>query len=284
MIIDFHTHTFPEAICKKAVETLGVTGHVAYFADGSESALREMMHTSGVRYAINLPVMTKVEQVTRVNNALIQRQEEMFRQGIITFGGLHPDMESSKEEIRRLKESGIKGVKLHPAFQRTHINDIRYKRLIDAASEAGLITLVHCGLDVGFPGENYAPVPELIELIEEVQPEKLVLAHMGGWQTWDEVETYLAGAPVWMDTSFSLGAVCPRTGDVIESGYRHNLSGETFARLARKHGTDRILFGTDYPWSRQMSYIDLVRATPLDAEEKEDILFRNAENLLRLAM
>lgn len=262
------------------IETLSRTGHIRYYTDASCEDLIGSMKRAGIDYAVNLPVMTRADQVVRVNDDLIRKREQMLQSGIITFGGLHPAFDDYWAELRRLKEHGIRGVKLHPAFQGTDISDISYKRLIGAISDAGLICLLHCGKDAGFQDHDYASVPQLLELIRDVQPEKLVLAHMGGWQNWDDVERDLAGAPVWMDTAYCFGAVSYREGEENLLPYRENLSRERFTKLVRQHGTDRVLFATDCPWSDQKAYVDFMESTDLHAEEKEKIFAANAMKLL----
>ena len=280
MIIDFHAHTFPSKISGRVIENLSRTGHIRYFTDASCEALAESMHRAGIACAVNLPVMTRADQVVKVNDDLLRKQETMYRSGILTFGGLHPAFEDYRAELRRLKEHGIRGVKLHPAFQGMDVSDIAFKRLIGAISDEGLICLLHCGKDAGFQDHDYASVPQLLELIRDVQPEKLVLAHMGGWQNWDDVERDLAGAPVWMDTAYCFGAVSYREGEEELLPYRENLSRERFTKLVRQHGTDRVLFATDCPWSDQKAYVDFMDSTDLHAEEKEKIFAANAMKLL----
>lgn len=70
--------------------------------------------------------------------------------------------------------------------------------------------VIHSGIDIGYPAENFAPVSEVLQVIREVQPPRLVLAHMGSWQAWDQVKKELAGAPVWFDTAYALGAIEPK--------------------------------------------------------------------------
>lgn len=280
MIIDFHTHTFPKSISLKALESLSINGHVKYFTDGTVEKLEAGMKEYGVDYSVNLPVMTKESQVSSVNDNLIRQKDELFEKGIITFGGLHPLFENYRDEIKKLAAAGIKGIKLHPAFQGMQINDIAYKRVIAAISEAGMVTITHCGLDVGFMDHNYATVKELIDLIDDVKPEKLVLAHMGGWQAWDEVCSDLAGAKVWLDTAYSLGPVNPRPGDEEKMLLKYNLDEAGFTKIVRKHGAENIVFATDSPWAMQGEYISFVNNTELTDEEKNCIFSKNAMKLL----
>lgn len=283
IIVDFHTHTFPDAVAHRAMEAMSDAAHLKYYSEATVAGLKETMERSGVHWSVNLPVMTRVDQVEKVNESLIRQNEALRQKGIITFGGLHPDDANFRREIRRLKENGIPGVKMHPAYQGRHVNDIAYKRIFEALSEEGLIILLHTGLDIGFPEDNYAQVPELLEVIREVQPEKMVLAHMGGWQGWDMVEKDLAGAPVWLDTGFSFGTITPKAGQEKELLVNRNLDEGQFVSLVRKHGADRVLFATDFPWTDQKEYVGFIRQCGLTENECAAVLGSNALKLLGMA-
>ncbi len=284
LIIDFHTHTFPDKISEGVLAKLSKLSHTQYFTNGSVSGLLASMEEACVSYSVNLPVMTDAKQVEKVNGALIAEKDMLFSKGIITFGGMHPDYVAYKKELLHLKEHGILGIKVHPAYQNTDIDDIRMLRIIDAASELGLIVLTHAGIDIGIYDPNYTSVRQILNVINQVHPPKLVLAHMGNWACWDDVEQYLCGAPVWFDTAFAIG---PITQDQAKSGtpyLQSNLSAEAFVRIVRKHGADKILFATDSPWESQKDYVGRVEAMPLDKTEKDLIFSGNAVKLLGLPL
>ncbi len=282
MLIDFHTHLFPAHLSAGIVEQLSRFGHVAYFTDASEPQLAASMKKNGIGLSVNLPVMTRPDQVVSVNDSLLRNREAWLSDGILSFGGMHPDYADYRAEFRRLKEAGVKGVKFHPAYQRTVVSDLRYERMAGALSELGMICIFHCGQDVGYPERDYASVKDLLKLIADVQPEKLVLAHMGGWENWDEVGRSLAGAPCWLDTAYSMGPVNHRKGEEALVPYDTTLDAEHFVRLARKHGTDRVLFATDSPWADQGAYVKFLRECGLTEEEQERIGGANAAELLGL--
>ena len=104
-------------------------------------------------------------------------------------------------------------------------------------------------------------------MIHDVQPDRLILAHMGGYRRWDEVEEYLVGEHVWFDTAAVLGEI----------------PDDQFVRIVRRQGADRILFGTDSPWAGQKEYVRYLRDLPLTEEEKLKILRLNALDLLGLS-
>ncbi len=282
MIIDFHTHTFPARISADVLAKLSRLSHTKYFTNGSVPDLTASMEEASIDYSVNLPVMTSAEQVEKVNGALIADRDRLFEQGIITFGGMHPGYGDYKKELIRLKENGILGIKIHPAYQSTEIDDIRMMRIIDAASDLGLIVLTHAGIDIGIYDHNYTSVQQVLKIIDEVHPPKFVLAHMGGWGCWEDVERDLLGAPVWFDTAFAIGPITP---DDAKSGVPYlntNLSEDAFMRIVRKHGADQILFATDSPWESQKDYVARIEAMPLNKEEKEMIFSGNARKLLHI--
>ncbi len=283
MIIDFHVHTFPDAISANVLAKLSRMSHTEYFTDGSVDGLTASMKEASVDYSVNLPVMTRPDQVEKVNSALIQQKEALARQGILTFAGMHPDFDNYKQELLRIQQNGIPGIKIHPAYQNTAIDDIRMMRIIDQASALGLIVLTHAGVDIGIYDRNYASVGQILKVIDEVHPAKLVLAHMGNWGCWQDVERDLAGADVWLDTAFAIGPITP---DRAHSGTPYlsdNLSDDAFVRIVNKHGADKILFATDSPWESQKDYVQRVDRQKLTPRQKELIFSANAAKLLGLA-
>lgn len=319
MIIDFHTHIFPDRIAEKTIQTLSSVSQIRPSTDGTSHGLSQSMSRAGIDLSINLPVLTTPEQTDKVNDSLLRSREQMLDKGILSFGGMHPGYTAFKEKLHTLAREGVKGIKLHPAYQRTDLDDPVMMRIIDAASEYGLIVLVHSGLDIGIPGHNYSDIPMILRVIEEVHPEKLVLAHMGGWKNWKDVGKYIAGAPVWLDSAFAMGRIdkkessrpedCPlpetqaleqvknntdgmnaisqwipesepAAGRNPEDDDFYNMTADSFLSLCQKHGTDRILFATDCPWADQKAYVDAFRSLPFTEEEKNAILGENALKLL----
>ncbi len=284
MIIDFHTHTFPEKISIKVMDKLSRVSGAVPDTIGSIPALAESMQNAGIDYSINLPVMTSPNQVVSVNTGLIKEKQDMLRDGIITFGGIHPDFIDYKTELRRLKKEGILGIKIHPAYQNMDLDDIRMMRIIAYASELGLIVLTHAGYDIGIYDHNYASVAHILKILKEVQPEKFVLAHMGNWAFWNEVESDLAGAPVWFDSAFSIGPIRQRQDGGIYPYNNIVLGDEDFLRLARKHGMDKILFATDCPWQGQKKYVERFQNIGLTKEEQRLFFAENAVKLFGVSL
>ena len=281
MIIDLHTHTFPDAIASDAVRSLRAASHTRAFSDGTLGGLKRSMSDAGIDVSVILPVATKARQVPHINDAAIRISEMSGSTGLISFGCAHPDQDDPLPELKRLRAAGIRGVKLHPPYQGVRFDDPRYLRILDAAGQEGLIVTIHAGLDIGLPDARYA-MPEMIRAaLDHTGPVTLVLAHMGGWRCWDDLDC-LPGTGVYLDTSFSLGTLAP-IDDTYHTGEKRKLlDPERFTALCRAFGTDHILFGTDSPWADQGSAKRDIEDLPLSAKEKASILGGNAAPLLGL--
>ena len=262
MIIDFHTHIFPEKIAKGTLDFLSSVCHTRPYTDGTYEGLKASGEEAGVDISVALPIVTKPSQFESINRFAAGYQDGP----VLSFGGIHPDSGNYKEQLREIKAMGMKGIKLHPDYQEIYFNDIRCKRIVDFASELGLIVSVHAGEDPKCPDDIHCTVQMAAELIEEVQPEKLVLAHFGGNRQWDEVEEYLVGRHVYFDTGVVFGQIAD----------------EQFIRIMRAHGSDKVLFATDSPWAGQKEFVDYLKTMDITEEEKNLILGENARKLLGL--
>lgn len=277
MVIDFHTHTYPDKIAAKTVELLAGRSGTNPHSDGTFVGLEENMEKRHVDMSVILPVATSAKQYRHINELAAAENEEFDKTHIWSFGGIHPDNENYKEILRDIADKGLKGIKLHPDYQGAFFNDIRYKRIISYATELGLIVVTHAGQDIGLPDVVHCTPAMAEEVLDEVKPDKLVLAHMGGWQMWQEVLDRLCGRDVYLDTAFSYGDIDYRN----DVPHRFRLmDSDMFRAIVDRHGSDRILFGTDSPWSDQEQSVRDIEALGLGSDDEKNIFESNARRLL----
>ena len=200
----------------------------------------------------------------------------------MSFGGIHPDNNNYREILRNLAEHNTPGVKLHPVFQQINFDDIRYLRIIECACENNLIILAHAGYDASFPGADFAAPVRIRHVYDHIQPDKLVLAHMGGWDCFDEAREVLAGCKVYLDTAYTLSPMRSENGDIVATEQYKPMSREQFMRFVKICGADHILFGSDSPWTDIKESMELVRESGLNPTEIKAILGGNAARLLNL--
>ena len=262
MIIDFHTHIFPERIAEKALPMLSrASGGVNPCGNATADGMLEIMDSAGVDKAVILNIATNPHQQKSVNDFAISF---VGNERIIPFGSVHPDSEDALEELERLKENGIKGVKLHPDYQKFFVDEDRMLPIYEKIAELGLICVFHSGIDIGYPEPVHCTPERLKRVLKSFGSSPVVAAHLGGYLMFEEVLKHFTGTGVYIDTSFSYGTVPPDFAKEIISSI----------------GADRVLFGTDMPWSSPENELRFIDSLGLDADSKEKILSDNAKRLL----
>lgn len=274
MIIDIHTHTFPDKIADKTIagmekEILKGQGFaVKHERVATVLGLIDSTVSAGIDLSVVCPVATNIAQPEKINKISAKYNEKSQDTKIFFFGAIHPDCENYKEIIDDIVAMDLKAIKLHPDYQKTYFDDEKYIRLMDYAANKGLGIIVHAGEDVGLPEKVHCTPDMVLNVWRHIQPEKLILAHMGGWRMWDEVEEKLIGLPFFMDTAVALNKKFPV-----------KLSNEQFLRMVRNHGSDKIIFGTDTPWYDQKQALMDLDEIDFNDNEKVQILGENANNL-----
>lgn len=266
MIIDFHTHVFPDKIAGRTIALLSEKGGIPPFSDGTVAGLVKRMEEGGVDIAVALPVLTSPSQFDSVNRFAAELNES-FRgkdRRIISFAGIHPRCDDIEGKMRLIKDTGFLGVKIHPDYQGTFIDDEGYVRIVRCASELDLIVVTHAGVDAAYPDTVHCPPDRALRLIRRAPHSKLVLAHLGGNEMANEVIGTLAGEDVYLDTAYVL----------------RGTARETFLRILEKHGSDKILFATDSPWSDVRGDVEILKAFGLDEADESRIFYENAAKLL----
>lgn len=274
MIIDFHTHVYPDAMADRIMAALGSVPGVQGHTDGTLAGLLESMNTAGIDRSVILPVNTRKGQfdsITKFALAINERYDNL-----ISFGGIHPDDDDPEEKLQYLKTLGFRGIKIHPDYTETFIDDSRYIRIITAAQRLGLTVVTHAGKDPAYeiihcpPDKGRAMLDRVRELTGFTEP-FFVFAHLGGNRLLSDVERYLVGQNCYIDISCSFS----------DLGRFSDAADEDIVRVIRMHGADKILFATDSPWNEQKAYVERFKSLPgLTDREKELILGKNAAKLL----
>ena len=264
MIIDFHTHIYPEPSAEKTLSAVKTRAGISCFSDGTRQGLVRSMDKAGIDCSVVCSVATKPEMVESTHQWL----ESIRNRRIMPFATTHPARLTVFEGVQSLKKRGFKGFKLHPDYQGFFVDEKRVYPFYEAAQSEGMIILFHAGLDRGLPDPIHSTPQRLAKVHKEFPSLRMVVAHMGGEAVFDETERYLLGRDIFMDTSFVLRVMPPR---VLE-------------RFVKKHPAERILFGSDSPWTDQGEELRFLMSLPyLNGEEKEKIAGRNAAQLLDLA-
>lgn len=262
MIIDFHTHCFPDTLAGRVIPMLASEAGIHAHLSGTVPSLLASMRDTGIDYSVMLQIATKPSQNHSVNTWAIERNEP----GIIPFGSVHPRGDDWKSELDRLAAAGIKGIKFHPEYQQFYVDDDFMLPVYDHLNALGLIAVFHAGVDVGKAPPVHSTPRHFARILDRLPKGRTVLAHMGGWKSWDEVEDVLVGSHLIFDTSFCDGFIDP----------------EQMQRIIRTHGAGHFVMGSDSPWDSQASAIATIRKLGLDTAAEGAILGENAARLLGL--
>lgn len=264
LIIDAHAHIFPNKIAEKAVAGIGsfYNGLEMHCAGTAEDLIRSGAE-AGITKFIVQSVATVPEQVESINN-FISRAVKKYPDNFIGFAAMHPDYPDIEKETDRAVSLGLRGVKLHPDFQRFCIDDLKAMKIYEAA-EGRLPVLIHTG-DSRYQWSKPARLAKVLETFPKLD---VIAAHFGGWSEWDSAVSVLGGQKygnLWTDCSSSLYAMSP----------------ERAKQIIDLYGADRVLFGTDYPMWTAEEELKRFSKLPLTKREREMILYENAKNLLKL--
>jgi uncharacterized protein len=251
VIIDAHTHIWPDKIAHLALGGNTVPGLVAR-GDGTVGGLMGDMGDSGVDISCCLAIANESRHVHRVNEFVAGIADEKR----IPFGTVHVEL-SVEENLESLRSNGLKAVKIHPLFQRFALDDKRLWEILDAfGDEFAVITHVGEGGDAF---TNSLSNPRMIRDIVQAFPDlRLMACHFGGYKILDDADEVLAGLDVVLETSWppSLTTLRP----------------ERVRDLIRRHGAERIVFGSDWPMTSPGEEIRAVEGLGLTDDETKSVL------------
>ncbi|MCL2014286.1 MAG: amidohydrolase family protein [Oscillospiraceae bacterium] len=264
MVVDFHTHIFPDELAPKAIEVLcgEIDNLYPPVSDGTKSGLLKNMDEWAIDISVVLPVVTKQTQTKRANEWSASVRSER----LIPFGGIYPHTDDYKSDIDFAAELGLKGLKFHAEYQNFILDDKHMLKIYDYALSKGLILLHHGGFDPAFKPPFKSTPAKFLNVAKAMRGGVIIASHLGGHDQWDDVEQILAGSGIYLDTSM---------------GFEY-FSRDQFLRIVKKHGADKILFGSDAPWSNACTEIEHLKSMPLAQEDIEAILSGNAKRILKI--
>jgi len=272
MIIDFHAHAFPDNLANKAITLLTESIDKLYLpvSDGTVAGLLNRMDEWDIDMSVVLPIVTKQSQTVSLNEWAAKVQAE-YPGRLACFGSIFPHTDDYKRDIDFIASLGLRGLKFHVEYQNFILDDWKMLKIYDYALSKDLIILHHAGFDPAFP-EPFKSNPKMFarvmsHIADEMRGGVIVAAHLGGHAQWDDVEEYLCGSGIYLDTSM---------------GFEYFSKGQ-FLRILKKHGADKILFASDAPWSNAGSEIEHIKSLPLTEVEKDAVLGGNAGRILGMS-
>lgn len=258
-VIDMHTHVYPDPIAMKAARSIRNYYHLGENMDGTVSTLLERGTAAGVTNYLILPVAVKPEHVHHINQFT---QQQIREHACFTgFGTIHLDMENLMEEVERIPQIGLKGIKLHPDCQHFNIDDPRLFPVYEAV-QGKLPMMIHLG-DERY---DYSHPARLRKVLQEFPNLQVCAAHFGGHTMYETAKEYLSDTNCILDISSTLMFLDKKTAE----GYVNH------------YGAERLAFGTDYPVWDPAQEVKRLESLNLSQEQKEQIAWKTAARFLDL--
>lgn len=271
MIIDVHCHNFANSVAMRAMNGMcKVTeGTLWAVGDGTLDNHLDYLDLAGVDKAVLCPIATKPNQfdiILRRSKSIMDGEfGERAKQKIIPFASVHPMDEHWPEHLKEIADAGIKGVKLHPYYQCFRLDDPAVWPMFHRIAELGLVVQCHAGADLAYLDSWDVCGPRhVVSLLKNVRGLKFIAAHLGGCEGYPPHATdELLECGAWIDTSA-----------IHKDWFK-----DEQMRLLRSWPRERILFGTDFPWTHYPEAIAWVKSVR-DQEDWDDLFGNNACRLL----
>lgn len=257
-IIDFHAHIYPDKIALKATENVGHFYGIPMDNVGNVNTLLAVGRRAGVTNYVVHSVATTPEQVPSIHSFIAS---QCLEHGELTgFGAFHPDLTPSQAQqaLDQIRELGLKGVKLHPDFQKFDIDDRKMYPFYEMIA-GKLPILFHTGDD----RYDFSSPTRLARVLSDFPNLTAVAAHFGGYRRWDEAQAVLPKGKVYIDTCSSIAFIGVKRAQ----------------ELIRHYGADHVLFGTDFPMWDAKDELAYLEEMDLSQEERDLILSQNAKRL-----
>ena len=259
-IIDFHAHIYPDKIAVKASKAIGNFYSAPIRYNGFIQELLKSGSAIGVERYVVHSTATKAEQVESINNFIIQ--EISKEPSFVGFGTMHPDFKDYAYELDRIAAAGLRGIKLHPDFQKFEADATKMDDIYECIAEKGMPVLFHAG-DCRY---DFSGPRRIAHVLDKHPSLKVIAAHFGGYTEWDEAYELLAGRNLWFDTSSTLW----------------KLPTEKAIKIINKHGYKNFFFGSDFPMWDHSEELKRFLSLGLTEEENKAILYDNAAVFLDL--
>lgn len=256
-VIDAHVHLYPEKIAQRASDSVGEFYHYPMFDDGAVDTMLGAVAGSPITHHIVYSVATKPSNVQSINDFIAQTCRE--HDNFIGFATMHQDYPDPEAEIERAIGLGLRGLKLHPDTQGVNMDDPRLMRIYEII-EGRLPLVVHTG-DYRY---DFSHPRRLVNVLHTFPNLVVDAAHFGGWSIFDVAVEYLEHERCFLDMSSSQKFLGPRRT----------------RELCEIYGTDRILFGSDFPMWNPVSELEQFAALGFSESEFANMTWHNAERFL----
>jgi predicted TIM-barrel fold metal-dependent hydrolase len=167
---------------------------------------------------------------------------------LLGFGTIDVRRSDAREQVRRAKELGMKGLKLHPNAQQFDILAPKIFEIYDACQDLNLFITFHSGVHQSRLSET--AVIRFDEIAWAFPRLKFSMEHVGGYHFFNEALAVIFNhvPPPWEKGICNVfaGLSSVFTADHNRFWY---LSDERLTELAAQVGVRQLIFGLDFPYN-----------------------------------
>jgi predicted TIM-barrel fold metal-dependent hydrolase len=295
-IIDAHVHTYQT----REIGLQAKQGSTATDYAGTIEELLPLMEKAGISTSVMVNMLpladmrdSAVERLpadlagperrwalTEIDDKMLSRLERRNQwtclvghehPSLVPFINLDPLMDEGpmlSEIEAKVNNQKAKGIKLHPAVQRFYPNDRRMWPAYRAASELQLPVVFHGG---GFAsGVDFARPKHFAEVLGAFPSLTVVMAHIGMGFVEEAVSLAKTSPNLQFDCSAIISATTEGHSDADLTG------------LIKEIGTERVMFGSDFPWFDPAEAAGRIVRMDFSETEKRQLLSENAVRILGL--
>lgn len=275
--IDLHVHLPMDEWLDRAIGPLLPATEAYFRAKIPRKTIEDVAQEYGDRDVLGVVLDWDDESVTGrgwMGNDWLASLSERFPGVLMGFGSVDPWKPDAREEMTRVRDLGMKGLKFHPTMQRFHPADERHYPLWSRAQDLGLVCLFHtgtCGIGAGTPGAGgtkirYSHPGFLDDLGADFPGVTWIAAHFGFPWFQEGLALALHKSNVWIE----LSGWAPKY-----------LPAEVKREIGRRLNAQTV-FGSDYPFIPLDRWFSEFDELGLSEDAKRAILVGNASRLLGL--
>ena len=279
MIIDFHTHIFPPRVMEKRAEYVRRDScfSLLYSQPKARLITAEELIASMDEAQVDLSVVLNIGWVNHElcveTNDYILDSISRYPDRLVGFCSIQPRAgDAALVELERCAKAGARGIgEMRSDIQGFDLTDkLIMQPLVDSVVQHGLILLTHASEPVGhqYTGKGSITPDVLYSFILGFPGLKLVCAHWGGGLPFYALMSEVARAlrNVFFDTAATIWLYQP----------------QIFKQVSDIIGSDKILFGTDYPLTSQSRIMAQIKSAELSEQDRTKIFGGNAQKLLKI--
>lgn len=279
IIVDGHVHSFQNReTANKVIEAFNRVYTIEFKNPGTSDIedLQEEMKKSRIDYAVLANFTTPRHLLNNNNWTLEVCSREKSLIPLISF---HPDMDENKEELfEDYIKSGARGIKLHPMAQCFSPDNSKLYGLYGICSELRLPVVFHCGRVANARLNEYSDLESILPILDRFPDMPVVLTHMVDGNTEDCLRVAGDYKNVYFDTSI----VVTGYSEIADTNEPSWLDDDMVIDIFNKIGTDRIIFGSDYPWGSMYADLQRMKNMNISKDKLKAIMGENAMKLFRI--